>query len=86
MYLFYQKRQNQRLNTVEGIVLGFAHHAQMDARENAKAVKAVVRMDVRQLVVAVVVKDVKDDVMRCAKAIASLAVRSRVTAYVAMHA
>ena len=58
-------------------------HVLKVAKENAKAVKAVVRMDVKLLVVAVVVKDVKDAVMRCVKAIVLLAVRSHVTVSVA---
>lgn len=56
---------------------------QTDAKENVKVVKAVAKRDVRPLVVAAVVKDVKEDVMPCAKMIVLPDVRSPVTASVA---
>jgi hypothetical protein len=53
---------------VEETAPDYAPHALVAVRENAKGVKAVVKMDAKQHVVAGVVKDVKAVAMQCAKA------------------
>ena len=58
----------------------------MVVRENAKDVKAVVKMDASLLVELVVAKDVKDVVMQCAKAIALQDVKLHVTVSVVNRA
>jgi hypothetical protein len=74
-------------NHVTVIVLVFVPQAvQMVVRENAKDVKAVVKMDASLLVELVVAKDVKDVVMQCAKAIALQDVKLHVTVSVVNRA
>ena len=58
----------------------------MAVRENAKGVKAAVKMDANLLVELVVAKDVKDVVMQCAKAIALQDVKLHVTVSVVNRA
>ena len=71
---------------VEETAPDYAPHALVAVRENAKGVKAVVKMDANLLVELVVAKDVKDVVMQCAKAIALQDVKLHVTASVGHRA
>ena len=78
--------QKRLRSIVTAIVLDYAPHALVAVRENAKGVKAAVKMDANLLVELVVVKDVKDVVMQCAKAIALQDVKLHVTVSVVNRA
>ena len=68
------------------IVLDYVPLVLVAVRENARGVKAVVKMDANLLVELVVAKDVKDVVMQCAKAIALQDVKLHVTVSVGNRA
>ena len=77
----------KRLHSIVTVtVQDYAHHALAVVKENAKGVKAAVKMDANLLVELVVAKDVKDVVMQCAKAIALQDVKLHVTASVGNRA
>ena len=74
-------------NHVTVIVLVFVLQlAQMAVRESVKGAKGVVKMVVSLLVGVAVVKDVKDVVMQCVKAIALQDVKLHVTVSVVNRA
>ena len=73
----------KRLHSIVTVtVQDYAHHALAVVKENAKGAKEVVKMDVNPLAETVAVKDVKDVVTQCVKAIALLDVRLLATASV----
>ena len=63
-------------------VQDYVPHALVVVKENVRDAREVVKMVVRPPVEVVVAKDVKDVVMQCVKAIASLDVRLPATVYV----
>ena len=74
--------QKRLLSIAKETAPDYAPHALVVVRENARVAKEVVKMDVNPLAETVAVKDVKDVVTQCVKAIALLDVRLLATASV----
>ncbi len=78
MYLSFQKPQNLILNTARGTVLVYVHLVLEDAKEPAKVVKVVVKMDVRRLVKMGVRRLVVEDVAKAVKDVVLICVQMTV--------